>query len=125
MTNEITNNEGDADKLWDIHLQQWRDRLKTSASSLCQLSHQLQEAITDERRFAILTDIAPSDGRNREILEEYTEFDRLLKEALAALVDLGAYDNPEQEYPNLTKGFEFKCQNVFWGRHTSVITSKP
>lgn len=125
MTSDISNNEGDAEELWSLHLQQWHARLRASASLLCKVSAQLQEAITDERRFAILTDTTPSDGRNREILEEYTEFDRLLKEALAALVDLGAYNNPEQEYPDLTKWFEFSCPNVFWGRHTSVITSKP
>src|SRR6478609_575493 len=118
MTNEIINNENDANDPWSIHLQQWRNRLKTSASLLCKASSQLHEAITDERRFAILTDIAPSDGRDKEMLAEYMEFDRLLQEALTALVDLSAYNNPEQEYPDLGKWFEFKCPNVFWGRGT-------
>lgn len=102
----------------------WPDRLKVSATSLCQLSRQLQDAINDERRFAILTDLAPSEGPDKETMAEYTEFGRLLREALTALIDLSAYNNPEQEYPDLTKWFKFECPNASYGMNTCIISSE-
>ncbi|CAI8796714.1 protein of unknown function [Methylocaldum szegediense] len=42
--------------------------------------------------------------------------------ALTALIDLTAYDNPDQEYPDLETWFEFRCANVVFGRRTDTVS---
>jgi hypothetical protein len=103
-----------------IEMEQLPERLKTSASLLCQTSILLQTAIYDEHRFALLTDPA---NTNKEAVEEVRNFDRLLVTALTALIDLTAYDNPEQEYPDLKTWFEFRCANVGFGKRTVTIST--
>ena len=100
----------------------WPDRLKASAASLCQLSCQLQEAINDERRFAILTNPIST---NNEAVTEVRKFDRLLREALAALIDLTGYDNPEREFPDLKPWFKFEGPNVVFGENEFIIHIPP
>src|ERR1044072_5035577 len=91
----------------------WPDRLKTSAARLCDTSRALPTALLDERRFRALT--AQGD-LSEEAAAEFRAFNQLLVTALAALIDLTAYDNPDQEYPDLAQWFEFKCPNVVYGR---------
>ena len=98
--------------------ERWPDRLKTSASRLCETSLALQAALLDEHRFRALTDQGPM---SEQAAEEFRAFNQLLVTALAALIDLTAYDNPDQEYPDLGRWFEFKCPNVVYGRHTDTF----
>jgi hypothetical protein len=102
----------------DPEREAWPDRLKTSAALLCRTSLALQTALLDERRFAVLTDAACT---NEQAVAEIRAFNQLLRTALAALIDLTAYDNPEQEYPELAQWFEFKCPNVLYGSRTDTI----
>ena len=96
----------------------WPHRLNSSASLLCQISLELQTALLDERRFRLLTDQGPT---SEQAAAEYRAFNRLLVTALTALIDLTAYDNPDQEYPDLGRWFEFKCPNVVYGRRTDTL----
>jgi hypothetical protein len=96
----------------------WPHRLKSSASLLCQTSLELQTALLDERRFRLLTDPGPT---SEQAAAEYRAFNRRLVTALTALIDLTAYDNPDQEYPDLGQWFEFKCPNVVYGRRTDTF----
>lgn len=96
----------------------WPQRLKTSARALAIASQSLNEALGDDCRFHLLTassDVSP------EAAAEVREFHRLIRVALAALIDLSAHDNPEQEFPDLAQWFEFKCPNVVYGQHTDAI----
>ena len=99
-------------------LEPWPDRLKTSVSLLCRASLDLQTALLDERRFALLTDSART---SEQAVAEIRGFNHLLLTALTALIDLTAYDNPDQEYPELSQWFEFKCPNVVYGRRTDTL----
>src|SRR5215208_5529524 len=83
----------------------WPDRLKASAALLCRASSELQAALLDDRPFALLTN--PADT-GEQAVAEVRAFNHLLVIALTALIDLTAYDNPEQEYPELEPWFEFK-----------------
>lgn len=103
-------------------IDQWPERLKASAALLCQTSIQLQAAVDDKHRFALLNN---PDSANSEKVEEVRNFNRLLVTALTALIDLTAYDNPEQEYPDLEIWFRFECPNVIYGRHTVIIPDRP
>lgn len=98
----------------------WPERLQTSASLLCQTSMQLKAALEDPHRCALLTD---SVDTGAEAAEAVSDFNRLLVTALTALIDLTAYDNPEQEYPDLKTWFEFRCANVGFGKHTVTIST--
>jgi hypothetical protein len=98
----------------------WPNRLKISASRLCDTSRALQSALLDEHRFRMLTDQGPM---SEEAAAEFRAFNQLLVTALAALIDLTAYDNPDQEYPALEDWFEFKCPNVVYGRRTDTFRS--
>jgi hypothetical protein len=98
--------------------ERWPDRLKTSAAQLCDTSRALQAALLDERRFRALTG---QGDMSEEAAAEFREFNQLLVTALAALIDLTAYDNPDQEYPDLAQWFEFKCPNVVYGRRTDTF----
>ena len=100
--------------------ERWPDRLRTSAALLCDTSLALQAALRDEQRFRRLT----GQGRlSDEAAAEYRAFNQLLVTALTALIDLTAYDNPDQEYPDLAQWFEFKCPNVVYGRRTDTFRS--
>ncbi len=123
MTKETVNNEDDVNDPWSVHLNQWRARLKMSASLLCQVSLKLQEAVNDERRFALLTDLTTFD--DQAIGAEHQEFKRLLEEALTALIDLTAYNNPDREYPDLKMGFGFECANVTFGKIIDIFRIPP
>jgi hypothetical protein len=101
-------------------LERWPERLKTSASLLCRASQELQTALLDERRFGVLTD---PNGTGQQSAAEIRAFNQLLVTALTALIDLTAYDNPDQEYPQLGQWFEFKCPNVVYGRRTDTFRS--
>lgn len=130
MTKETSNNENGVNDPWSVHLEQWRTRLKRSASVLHQVSFKLQETVSDERRFSLLTDLStfyppPKKDKNKESAEEKNEFHRLLEEALTALIDLTSYNNPEQEYPDLTTSFQFECPNVIFGKHTDRFRIPP
>ena len=98
----------------------WPDRLQASAALLCRASLALQAALLDERRFALLTN--PVETGEQAIVE-VRAFNHLLVTALTALIDLTAYENPEQEYPELEPWFEFKCPNVVYGRRTDTLRS--
>jgi hypothetical protein len=100
--------------------ERWPDRLKTSASLLCRASLELQAALLDERRFGLLTD---TDATGEQGTAEIRAFNQRLVAALTSLIDLTAYDNPEQEYPDLRQWFEFKCPNVVYGRRTDTLRS--
>jgi hypothetical protein len=93
-------------------------RLRTSASLLCRTSLELQTALLDERRVGVLTDPTRT---GEQAAAEIRAFNQLLVTALAALIDLTAYDNPDQEYPELGQWFEFKCPNVVYGRRTDTL----
>lgn len=84
-----------------VGIDQWPERLKASAALLHQTSIQLQAAVNDKHRFALLNN---PDSTNSEAVEEVRNFKRLLVTTLTALIDLTAYDNPEQEYPDLESG---------------------
>jgi hypothetical protein len=99
-------------------VERWPDRLKTSASLLCKTSLALQTALLDEDRFRLLTD---QGHMNDQAAAEFRAFNQLLVTALTALIDLTAYDNPDQEYPDLGQWFEFKCPNVVYGRRTDTF----
>jgi hypothetical protein len=101
-------------------IERWPDRLKTSASRLCETSLALQSALLDEHRFRALTD---QGLMSEQAAAEFRAFNQLLVTALAALIDLTAYDNPDQEYPDLEQWFEFKCPNVVYGRRTDTFRS--
>ena len=101
-------------------LERWPNRLKTSASLLRDTSLALQTALLDEHRFRLLPDQAPL---SEEAAAEFRTFNQLLVTALTALIDLTAYDNPDQEYPDLEQWFEFKCPNVVYGRRTDTFRS--
>jgi hypothetical protein len=93
-------------------------RLRTSASLLCKTSLELQTVLLDERRVGLLTD---PTNTGEQAAAEIRAFNQLLVTALAALIDLTAYDNPDQEYPELGQWFEFKCPNVVYGRRTDTL----
>jgi hypothetical protein len=95
-------------------------RLRNSASLLCRTSVELQAALLDERRVGLLTD---PNRTGDEAAAEIHAFNQLLVTALTALIDLTAYDNPDQEYPELGQWFEFKCPNVVYGRRTDTLRS--
>lgn len=97
---------------------EWPERLKASAAALSSAAQALKDALADRQRFDLLT--APSDASG-EATAEVREFHRLLRVALAALVDLSAHDNPDQEFPDLSTWFEFKCPNVVYGQHTDRV----
>jgi hypothetical protein len=101
-------------------IERWPNRLKTSASLLCETSLALQTALLDEHRFRLLTD---QGQMSEEAAAEFRAFNQLLVTALTALIDLTAYDNPDQEYPDLGQWFEFKCPNVVYGRRTDTFRS--
>jgi hypothetical protein len=96
----------------------WPERLKVSAAALASAAQALNEALADRSRFDALT--APSDVSDHAAAQ-VREFHRLIRVALAALVDLSAHDNPDQEFPDLTTWFEFKCPNVVYGQHTDLV----
>jgi hypothetical protein len=98
--------------------EQWPDRLRSSASLLCRASLELQAALLDERRFGLLTD---PNRAGEPAAAEIRAFNQLLAAALTSLIDLTAYDNPDQEYPELGQWFEFKCPNVVYGRRTDTL----
>jgi|ERR1044072_4617568 hypothetical protein len=98
----------------------WPDRLKASAALLSRASLALQDALRDERRFALLTNPVET---SEQAVTEVRAFNHLLVTALTALIDLTAYENPEQEYPELEPWFEFKCPNVVYGRRTDTFRS--
>ena len=99
-------------------VERWPNRLKTSAALLSETSLALQTALLDEHRFRLLT----AQGQlSEEAAAEFRAFNQLLVTALTALIDLTAYDNPDQEYPDLGQWFEFKCPNVVYGRRTDTI----
>ena len=100
--------------------ERWPDRLRSSASLLCRASLELQGALLDERRFGLLTD---PDRTGEQAASEIRAFNQLLVAALTSLIDLTAYDNPDQEYPELGQWFEFKCPNVVYGRRTDTLRS--
>jgi hypothetical protein len=106
----------------NVGIDQWPERLKASAALLHQTSIQLQAAVNDQHRFALLTAPTHTDS---EAMEEVRNFKRLLVTALTALIDLTAYDNPEQEYPELEPWFEFTCSNVCYGRRIVIIPDRP
>ena len=98
----------------------WPNRLKTSAARLRDTSRLLETALLDEHRFRVLTGQGPL---SEEAAAEFRGFNQLLITALTALIDLTAYDNPDQEYPDLEQWFEFKCPNVVYGRRTDTFRS--
>jgi hypothetical protein len=102
--------------------QEWPDRLRASASTLIRTSHNLEAILRDDGRFAVLTDSTETPQAATETLRE---FNRLLVDALTALIDLTAFDNPEQEYPDLSGGFAFRCSNVVYGQHVDTIVTLP
>jgi hypothetical protein len=102
--------------------QEWPDRLRASASTLIRTSHNLEAILWDDGRFAVLTDSTETPQAATETLRE---FNRLLVDVLTALIDLTAFDNPEQEYPDLGGGFAFRCSNVVYGQHVDTIVTLP
>ena len=102
----------------------WPHRLKSSASLLCQTSLELQTALLDERRFRLLTDQGPT---SEQAVAEYRAFNRLLVTALTSLIDLTAYDNPDQDY--LTSGGGLNSSVRTWCtpayRHVANLTRPP
>jgi hypothetical protein len=98
--------------------QRWPDRLRASASMLCNASLRIRAVLLDDDRFARLTD--PSFSAE-QVLVPVREFNMLLETALQALIDLAGYDNPDQEYPDLTSWFQFRCPNVVYGRYTDTV----
>jgi hypothetical protein len=96
--------------------QEWPDRLRASASTLIRTSHNLEAILRDDGRF---------DRNPQAATETLREFNRLLVDALTALTDLTAFDNPEQEYPDLSGGFAFRCSNVVYGQHVDTIVTLP
>jgi hypothetical protein len=98
----------------------WPDRLKESSALLCEISNKINMAINTTSRFSLLID---SENTSADAINEVREFDNLLVSALTVLIDLTAYENSEQEYPNLELWFEFKCSNVVFGRKTDIISS--
>ena len=96
----------------------WPDRLRSSASLLRRTSLQLEATLLDERRFGLLTD---PEGTSEEAAAEIRAFNQLLVAALTSVIDLTAYDNPDQDYPDLGQWFEFKCPNVVYGRRTDTL----
>jgi hypothetical protein len=95
-------------------LQPWPDRLQASAAALCQASLRIRSVLLDER-FSLLTDPSLT---SEPALAAIREFNNLLEAALTALIDLTGYENPDQEYPDLTSWFEFRCPNVIYSRRT-------
>ena len=104
----------------DPDRERWPDRLRSSASLLCRASLELQAALLDERRFGLLTDV---NGTGEQAAAEIRAFNQRLVTALTSLIDLTAYDNPDQEYPELGQWFEFICPNVVYGRRTDTLRS--
>ena len=97
----------------------WPDRLRSSASLLSRASLELQAALADARRFGLLTD---ANRTGDEAAAEIRAFNQLLVAALSSVIDLTAYDNPDQEYPDLGQWFEFRCPNVVYGRRTDTLS---
>jgi len=90
----------------------WPDRLQRSAAELRAYSEALQAALLDSESAALLTDpTATNDAAQAEV----RRFTHLIQRALASLIDLTAFDNPDQESPDLTSGFLFQCGNVVYG----------
>jgi hypothetical protein len=96
-------------------LQQWPDRLQASASALCLASIRIRAVLLDGDRFSQLTDPSLT---SEQALVTVREFNALLETAMEALADLSGYENPDQEYPDLTSWFEFRCPNVVYGKRT-------
>lgn len=94
---------------------QWPGRLRDSAAHLVDLSLRLQARLDTPEQFAVLTDDLDSGPVAGQAVRE---FEGLLTAALAALIDLSAYDNPDRAYPDLSQGFEFQCPNAVYGHHT-------
>jgi len=92
--------------------------LRSSASLLCRASLELQAALLDQRRFALLTD---TNSTSEQAAAEIRAFNHHLVAALTSLIDLTAYDNPDQQYPELGQWFEFTCPNVVYGRRTDTL----
>ena len=99
----------------------WPDRVRASASQLCLASLRIQATLADGDRFAQLTDPSLATAQAGAIVRDFTA---LVDTALAALIDLTGYDNPDQDYPDLTAWFEFRCANVVYGRQTDTLPTQ-
>jgi hypothetical protein len=107
--------EADAAGTPPAAVQQWPERLHASATALCLASLRIKAALLNNGNFAQLTDPTLTTEQAGVVVRE---FNALLETAMEALVDLTGYENPDQEYPDLTSWFEFRCPNVVYGRQT-------
>ena len=100
-------------------MNEWPERLLDSAATLRRAAAELEAALRDQRRFALLTDNRAATTEAAAVVGDFT---RSLERALAAVVDLTAYDNPDRDYPDLT-WYEFRCPNAVVGKHTDTLPS--
>ncbi|WP_139806768.1 hypothetical protein [Deinococcus hopiensis] len=97
---------------------EWPERLLSSADILHQKASDLRATLYDAQKRQVLT----NDMDTSEVArEEVIKFTQILNQALAALIDLAAFDSPDREFPDLSQGFKFECQNVVYGSNVFSI----
>lgn len=93
----------------------WPQRLPHSAADLVERSLRLHHHLNDPRSFQQLTTLDDTSPEAQALIAAYV---RHLHAALAALIDLTAFESPEQPFPELAPEFGFTCSNVEYRQFT-------